>query len=492
MTERIINRHRGLLPSQHSSRYRRLRYADFDDDTGRDDRDWDWDGDCAGRRGPDYALPELFDLMWGMLCCLSTAEPFNPLPLFRSSSRPRFIEAGVSRGGRPLEERLAEHLCQLPEHPAQTWLFGSGPELASLYELANRDCDEPAPILAALLFSPFWIRSPISWAPPADTSSAAIVRSLVDHLFVDYPVPAFLYNAWFLPPAQMEERWLAWFVLLGQGGSLRRLTSSLHDALERAGLLHHGRLVWGASEGLSRRSWAPLSKKLGASLWELEADLSPSEGLMHAEVLRLGGSTIEVQRLHEDPTYAVVPGSLACEPEERTFWQDTVRWLARHRDQLDDAQCGLVLEWARHRHCERRVLPFSWSGRTPPNALREAERYQQSLLDQPHRSLSWSPQGWGYRCTMAGHTWSFEELINSRALLEETVALSHCVRFYDLSCSEGSSAIIGLRRDDCPRLTIEVHPPTGEVVQIRGSHNRLADPDEMKVVEQWIAEVLEP
>jgi hypothetical protein len=65
------------------------------------------------------------------------------------------------------------------------------------------------------LFAPFWVRSPQTWNPSGETP-------LLDHLFVLHHVPGFLYPEWFRELEFPRLKWLYWFILLGQGGSLKR------------------------------------------------------------------------------------------------------------------------------------------------------------------------------------------------------------------------------------------------------------------------------
>jgi PcfJ-like protein len=71
------------------------------------------------------------------------------------------------------------------------------------------------------------------------------------------------------------------------------------------------------------------------------------------------------------------------------------------------------------------------------------------------------------------------------------VAQRHCVSTYERGCREGRCSIWSLRRRVDGRmervLTLELTAQR-EVAQVRGRANRLATPDERKVLRVWAAE----
>lgn len=433
------------------------------------------------------------DFTWAALRRLvRDAAPFNPptigaLAHAGQPARDRLapIEAREPREDpRSLGTRLIEHLSSFyrPIDEAlrarellwDTLVVGADidVELVALdrIELRGGRGEDTRDLAAALLlFRPFWVRSPRTW-PGGDPSR------LLEHLLVAYPLPRFLLNAWRVDARAIVARWLPWIITLGQGGSLRRL-SRLARARGCPG------------------DWPVLGKKLPAMLAQVPDELSPKLGVMYAEVLRLGGTAIEYRRLRSDASYSIDP--LVAAPVQRAFWAGAVRWLTHHRDRLDRPACAMILAWARHQHIERRrtnAEPFTWPGRSPQAALREARAYELELRQRRyitmHRRFHWTPHGLNWHADIEGTRWTIRELISSQALAREGLVMRHCVLTYEGPCVHGRCAIVSLRRDDEPRLTVELRLPSARVVQVRGAGNRSADEREEQVLARWQREVL--
>ncbi len=497
MSERVINRHRPLRPGELRASVRRVRRYGHPEDVFEEvDRYWldlyeeeerrwsrDYDFDPAHR--PWWIDGSIDSLLFELSQRIDASPAFNPLVLERpaptSPTPPDEIELATEAGA-SLEQRLAQHLTQQPSIeallPGDEFLDDlrlmhevAEHRLGSLYDFVggrgwrgSRD-----PMIAILLFRPFWIRSPRSWRPPATGTASELVASLVEHVFARFPFPRFLLHAWLAPRGAFDLRPMAWTLALSQGASLRRL----HRLVFRD--------RW--SEG-----FGPLPKKLPAHLLRVPARCSVADGLMFAEVLRLGGSATEVRRLGLDHSFCLDPTLLADDSDDRHFWEGTVRWLVRHRETLDalgDDACERILPWARHRHTERRREPFSWSGRSAPAALAEARAYRQFLVDARHRRLRWSSHEWDQSYTIGGTDWTIEELTTSEALTVESAAMSHCVRMYDRACYQGRSAIFSVRSDGRRRVTVELHPSTRTLVQVCGPCNRRPSSEETGVVARW-------
>lgn len=83
------------------------------------------------------------------------------------------------------------------------------------------------PIVPILLriaaYQPEWHRPPETWQPLAIGNDAEQqLRSLIEHIFVHYPIPAFAYQAW-LVRGELRVRERDWFCQLAQGQSWRSL-----------------------------------------------------------------------------------------------------------------------------------------------------------------------------------------------------------------------------------------------------------------------------
>lgn len=90
-------------------------------------------------------------------------------------------------------------------------------------------------------------------------------------------------------------------------------------------------------------------------------------------------------------------------------------------------------------------------------------------------------------------TFVFAPIDNGKALVEEGIAMRHCVGTYAARAKEGDVVIFGVTVDvdGQPRkraLTIEVRPTTREIVQVRGKTNRRASDVERGIVRAWAQE----
>ena len=419
----------------------------------------------------------------------------------RAGSPHVHIERAPRRSIAP--DDLAAALCDQLERVARAELDGPLDEvLASsrrVPELRRWFEQRRGPGLTLLVLEPFWIRSLASWTPTSLGDLDAMGRSLVDHLLVRYPVPEPLYRPW-RAPEPPPLKWAAWLVLIGQG-------ASLHRAAPRFG-------------------WS-VPAKLAQILNAITDDMSPIDAVMCAEIMRLGGSRTELDRMRRHPGYVFDPtgpneNDLSIDgvirpnqmPHEfiqrldaayrpppvpdaaseafRTFWRSTSAWLARHRDELTDETSDVILDWALHRHIEDRA--FAWSGRTPAATLEHARIYRETI-DTSWRAraqpMFWPGRGWNWEHRVDDNDrWSIVELTSAMELAQESRAMQHCVASYAYRCVQGASAIFSVSRNDVRRFTIELDPRSRQLVQARGMRNRTCDAGELAVVGRWLAEMV--
>jgi hypothetical protein len=310
-----------------------------------------------------------------------------------------------------------------------------------------------------LLFAPFWVRKPKDFLDSDD-------RRMLDHLFVVQKVPAFLYSEWFRADDAPRFKWLCWFILSAQGGSLKRAASYFN--------------------------WR-ISPRFQHHLQDLPAEMSPTEACILAEVKRLGGSLADFCRLMADPGFVVDPTKAAASEVHSSFWRDTVRWLIAHGSEITDDESRAILAWAMHEFTEARVreTAFSWKGRRTRTTVERATEYLRTL-ERPWSKYRWRGHGWNWEPGEAvPGGWSFVELTDGEQLHREGNRMHHCVSSYAGRCAAGHSAIVSLKRYGVPSVTIEVNPTAKQVVQVRGEYNRAADNDEMLAVFRWLTDVVQ-
>jgi len=377
---------------------------------------------------------------------------------------------------------------QLPSIEDVQWLLEAVVEQSAdsiSDHLVTRAFREYPPLATAVFFSRFWLRPLRSWKIPSGCQ-ATRMRSLLDHLFVRYPVPECLYTQWLSTRhrtnglghqdlgkgAASDIKWAVWFILIAQGASLHK-----------AGPIFR----WDVPKGFERHLLS-----CAATPW-------PREACMWAEIMRVGGSLVEYRRLISNPGFVLDPTAVktdswcGLDSETWDFWRTTLEWLIRHRDAVTDEQCSLILEWAMHEHTETRYTrypTFTWKGRTPAKAYEAALRYQKSL------NGAWGAYTWqSHNLTMEyddaeGVKWSMIELTSGDMLLEEGEAQHHCVATYAPRCAFGNCAIFSLRLGGLRVLTIEVLLSSRKVVQARGACNRAPTAGERNVLKYWCKTVL--
>lgn len=319
-------------------------------------------------------------------------------------------------------------------------------------------------LVAMLLLAPFWVRPPSGWTLNSSAKDE-IILSLVDHLFVIYPVPRFLYRNWLTERDLPTNKWMFWFILLGQGANLHQATRHF-------------------------REWV-IPKTFVRYLYQAPSDLTPLLACMWAEVHRLGGSEVEFQRLRWQENYLWDPTSKHEQAlRYQSFWRDTVRWLTRHREELTDQMSQLILEWASHMFGMDQRGPFTLRHRSPQNACEAAERFLETRKN-PLVS-KWRSHGWDWEYVgQNGDVWVIRELKTGYELREEGTAMHHCVESYTSRCSIGLDSIFSLTVNGERRLTIQVNPNRKIILQARGYQNRATTPEESMILNVWQKEVLD-
>jgi len=404
------------------------------------------------------ARPPLFPPAWATNC-----HPGDEDPAFRPVADAPDLA--------PIEVRLERFIRMLTQIPG---------EVAPLREMIieaigdhrNSGAIEAAAARArtddfartVLLFAPFWVRQPRDGAP---TDPDGLLR----HLFVKYPVPAFLVEQWYTTTSDRNHRlarlkWMCWLILMGQGGSLARAGTALG---------------WTAPRGLQ------------TLLLDMPGGRSPNEACCEAVLRRLGGDDRDVRRILRNEALVFDPTTEFVEWSDQVFWEATARWMITNREAMSDADADAILAWAVHEHTEAQrhgAVPFSWSGRGVRATLARSLDYQRRAYRPdghgPLERLKWQHHGWD-RVIAAGAagTWSFVELTSSDELSLEGRAMHHCVSSYAGSCAAGGSAIFSMQRDGRRVLTVEVTPATKRIVQMRGACNRPATHTEKEVISQW-------
>ena len=497
-----INWHRPLQPGEYTQRYLRNRWADVSEDHLKspdeyEEYDWD-DGYYWNIYGPaspeDYAIHNAWQHLTGVggndeiriaFENIGWTQPENKKP-DKVSKRERFKGRTFPRNVKHIEKHLAKHIAGLAEgsfDPADLPLTQNKDELQIIFDLISEENDRlqsqdtPAvqnyylnyidprrdsPYLVCLLFSPFWVRSPTTWIRPQEPD---IFPDFVKHLFEVYPTRNFLLAEWSMPFDGVRYKWLIFYLILAQGGSLKKAGSLFNWSIGKQFTRHFNR----APEGLS-----------------------PVLASIYAQIRCLGGSTVEFNRLSRNAAYIQDPTEVSENLDFKAFWEGSVKWLTRYREHLADDEVDLILEWAMHQHTEYwyNQVQFSWRGRTPERALAASQRYNETR-DEPWIDYKWNAHGWDWEYTDDYDVrWTFVELTTGLDLHEESKKLHHCVESYAPRCATHHSAILSVACNNEKLLTIEISPEDKEIVQVKGMQNRFPTSLETQIIDAWYYTVI--
>jgi hypothetical protein len=441
--------------------------------------------ECMGYKHDDSDLVLSLSNIESALAIRGRTTPFQlVLPALPGAPEP-LAEAPetetASRQAEELAQDIQAHCKHIAESDCSSEILEqlNDEEALVVGRMLNHLQDQPQrrDLALMVLFCPFWVRSPLTFpgAEKAFEAGGLNLGALGEHLFCLYSYPKSLrYCGWNASQDLWQELdWFAWFLLATQGGSV-----------ERAGKLF---------------GWH-FPRAVVANFTMMEHCWRPEQALELAWVQHCGGSQWEAEQLREQPGFFEPTSYFSRGWEEHHrqlehFSAQTVQWLARNKQALNETSCRLILPWAVHRHAEAQAGRgvFTWSGRSVAQALTQAEEYQATRYNFT-TNATWEPLGWdwSFRDEASGDTWTMTELTSSLALWEEGTAMSHCVGGYTHLCVHGSSAIFSMRNNDKRRITIEMEPRQRRIVQARGTANRDASAAEKQILNAWMQAILKP
>lgn len=314
--------------------------------------------------------------------------------------------------------------------------------------------------LCVWIHKPFWVRPLESWADPGVFDEGRS-QSLLEHLFCVYPVPGFFFKNWAGRWKDPFPKWMQWFILLGQGGSLH-----------------------GAS---SHFKWS-FSKSIVPYFLRAPAHISVANACLYAEIVRLGGGPIEFKRIRRNRSHVFDPTDFRGDPKFLPYWRNTVSWLIKNRNEITDGDANEILTWAMHQRIEARRWrrePFSMAGRSVARVMEASIAYAEERA-LPYSTKKWKAKGWDWKYkTPQGVTWTMEELLTGQALFQEGRAMRHCVGSYSMHCYTQRSAIFSLKCEGERVLTIEINLRNHRITQAYGVRNRQKSEEEAFILDKW-------
>lgn len=327
--------------------------------------------------------------------------------------------------------------------------------------------------LALPLYNAYNLREPDSFRSRT-YNLARQVLSLIDYLFVKYPVPVFLYRS-MLSKSGLQ--------LVFEEGNRKDKPHQLPAEFK----YNHWFFAVAQGESFAKASKGELTKREAHWFLQAPGGNSIEDNLFWAKAAAAGlpqaGCDYLTQRLR--------PGNLAQIgdrlPDMLRFYAEAWPEMRGHDyDEITDFVRAAVLDPA-----------FSFKGRTFGSMRKLCHEWHRTVYSAKVRDYqSWAPTLPLWEDRSPARLLRAIELTSNRALADEGQKQRHCVYTYTDQCLHGRSCIVSLRwyeefsGDIAPprelsRLTVEISPASRRIVQVRGKMNRLATAEEMKGLRLW-------
>jgi len=318
------------------------------------------------------------------------------------------------------------------------------------------------------------IRDGALWRPKLKTRDPARLRlAAARHLYARYPVSAALEAIWRdgsgLDTGEIALR-KAWYVAVARG-----------DSLYKAG------------------ANALMSRKEVHCFLNLSGDLTFDEAFWVAIIRSYTDDFGLAARLARTKISRAPRADLA-------FWREVARFFCAHptsKEETDDL-CDYIGAMYRHDRA------YSLKGRTLASLRKQMSEWHRDIaaverIEAMRRRVAgrgsaakgawdgsrledWEWQPSAKEAKAHGERFFVRQLRTAEDLVGESRAMHHCVSTYAAKCIAGNASIWVLRRTALGKierlLTIELDPQN-RAVQVRGFSNRVALPDERKIIERW-------
>jgi hypothetical protein len=319
------------------------------------------------------------------------------------------------------------------------------------------------------------IRDGVLWRPKLKTRDPARLRlAAARYLYARYPVSAALEAIWLdssgLDGQEIALR-LAWYVAVAGGYSLYKAGANawlsrkeVHCLLNLSGDFTFDEAFWVAIArsytddfGLAARlARTQIARTPRAELpfWREVARFFCGQPTSKEEIDDLCDYVAAIYR--RDKAYSLKGRTLASLRRQMTEWHRDIAAIER-------------IEALRRRTAGRAALApgSAWDG---------------------SRLEDWEWQPSAKEAKAHGERFFVRQLKTAEDLVAESRAMHHCVSTYAVKCIAGNASIWVLRRTALGKierlLTIELDPQN-RAIQVRGSSNRLALPEERKIIERW-------
>jgi hypothetical protein len=309
-----------------------------------------------------------------------------------------------------------------------------------------------------------WVRPPSTWQT-AGKSQDRLFRSLAEHVLARYPMPPFLWSAFFADEDAAVLGRIATHV--AAGGSLYQTV--------KTGLMP-----------------VPLTRNTCHQLLSRGGEVRFLDAVRKVQVRAAGGDA----RLFR-AWVATRAGRRLHSRAGENFWQTVLAWFSAN-PMLPQGEVAPLVDYIEHRRAES--PSFSIKGRSVLAMMRGMREWHGQLAKERAASgRTFSASGLqpmdidrSRRAASGQHLveiWHFQEILDAKTLADEGRAMKHCVFSYARRIESGECAIWTLTLEDNTghwrRLTIEVRPSLRQIVQARGPRNRLPEPRDTLALTAW-------
>lgn len=366
---------------------------------------------------------------------------------------------GIHRACAALDAAARAHFCDLllwAEKRARP-LLSMRPVLDRLGPIEGNSFIEALAALAA--HGADWHNSP-SAAKAESRNGRRQLASLSRFLLATYEVPACMDSVWYRGTGEVAQKQQAWFKHVGAGGNMRRAELPLQ-----------------------------FSKRMAHVFLQAPNRLLVEEALRWAQVVGWNGS--------EELAEAVLATDLGLNFADEEFWSTVVLFLTEN-PMLDPSMVGPLVDYIRAQRFAPQLLVgddgevvagpplqpgYTMKGRSAVKLLDQVEEWHQQLARENRQPAgTWQATGIGaldWTDDKSGVRWFTDELLSGKELAYEGRQMHHCVASYARNCQRGSKSIWSLQAEDGAGgrmrvLTIAVHNPSRNIVEVRGKYNAVA------------------
>ena len=323
------------------------------------------------------------------------------------------------------------------------------------------------------------IRNIEDWKPKRNNTHT-VLRDLLNHLFANYYVPAFLVNGFI----NQDLSAMLLYCHIGAGKSMKKF-ELIPDIIISNKALHH--------------------------LLTTPDDCSFYEAFRRAQVIHNGGDDKLFQQLMRTRLFniTITPKRLKTEQiQSEEFWLTVIKFFIEHPMINSDKIPEIIDYIFDQKYILKRIQQgngtfinkpeqpnFTMKGRTPMSIINHSDEWHRlaSLNTKREKiATSWEPVNIDdYHQSKEHEKYSIIQLTKTDDLIKEGNKMKNCVATYASSCINKSCSIFSLRYTNMyqgafndSKSTIEVRGKS--IVQIRGKYNHKVDAYYLTIINKWM------